>query len=304
MSFALDAPISSFADANPAMLANLEVLITGWGSPEIGPAELDAMPRLRAVFHAAGSVKAHLDPQVWERGILVTTAAAANAYPVAEYTLAMILLAGKGLMPLVVEERDFDHDPGLVDHDPAIGNFRRTVGIVGASTIGRRVIGLLSAFDFDVLLYDPLLRDDDPIIRQATRVELDQLLSRSSIVSIHAPLLPSTVGMIGRDQLAMMPDSAVLLNTARGPIVDNAALEAELRSGRLRAIIDVTDPDPLAADASLRTAPGLVITPHVAGALGNEVRRLGQSVVDEVERFAAGARPAYPVLREHLGAMA
>ncbi|MDO7882823.1 hydroxyacid dehydrogenase [Antiquaquibacter soli] len=300
----LDAPISSFDDVAPEVLAELEVLVTGWGAPTIGARELDAMPRLRAIFHAAGSVKGHLGAEVWERGVLVTTAAAANAHPVAEYTLAMILLAGKGVLPLVVQERDFDHDPGLVDHDPDIGNYRRTVGIIGASTIGRRVIGLLSAFDFDVLLYDPLIDDGDPVTLQSTRVGLDELLTRSSIVSIHAPLLPSTVGMIGRAELARMPDSAVLLNTARGPIVDSAALEAELRAGRLRAILDVTDPDPLEAGASLRSAPGLVLTPHVAGALGNEVLRLGESVLQEVERFVVGAPAAYPVLREHLSAMA
>lgn len=297
-------PLTDFARADPALLARLEVLVTGWGSPAIGPDELDAMPRLRAVLHAAGSVKGHLDPAVWDRGILVTTAAAANAHPVAEYTLAMILLAGKGVVPLVVEEREFEHDPGLVDHAPEIGNYRRTVGIVGASTIGRRVIGLLAGFDFDVLLYDPLLGDADPLLQQATRVDLPELLAASSIVSIHAPLLPSTVGMIGARELALMPDSAVLINTARGPIVDSRALEAELRRGRLRAVLDVTDPDPLGPEASLRSAPGLVLTPHVAGALGNELRRLGDAVVEEAERFASGRPAAFPVRKEHLGAMA
>ncbi|MFJ8894980.1 hydroxyacid dehydrogenase [Leifsonia sp. NPDC102414] len=284
-------------------LASVEVLITGWGCPPIGRAELNAMPRLSAVIHAAGSVKGHLDDEAWDRGIRVTSAASANAYPVAEYTLAMILLAGKRVPDYI---RRYAVDPALYDEspDPSIGNFGRTVGIVGASRVGRRVIELLRPFDVEVLLYDPHLSAGDPVLADARRVELNELFALSSIVSIHAPLLPETVGMVGAKQLALLPDGATVINTARAPILDQDALAAAVRDRGLRAILDVTDPEPLPSGHQLRELDGVVLTPHVAGALGTELRRLGACARREAELFVAGAPAAFPVTKEALIAVA
>ncbi|MFF2050060.1 hydroxyacid dehydrogenase [Leifsonia sp. NPDC058194] len=295
--------ITDFAEAPAELLDAVEVLITGWGAPRIGAAELDRMPRLRAVVHAAGTVKGHIDDAVWERGLLVTSAASANAYPVAEYTLAMILLAGKRV-PDYIRGYAADPDSYAQEPDPAIGNFGRTVGIVGASRVGRRVIELLQPFDIDVLLYDPYLAAGDPVLGQARTVGLDELFARSSIVSVHAPLLPDTIGMIGAAQLGLLPDGATLINTARAPIVDQEALTDAVRDRGLRAVLDVTDPEPLPADHPLRSLPGVVLTPHVAGALGTELRRLGECALHEVERFAAGEPAEHPVTKEALIAVA
>ncbi|MDN4598997.1 hydroxyacid dehydrogenase [Leifsonia virtsii] len=298
-----DLAIADLDDAPAELLDEVEILITGWGAPRLGRAELDRMPRLRAIVHAAGTVKGHLDDAAWDRGILVTSAASANAFPVAEYTLAMILLAGKRVPDYI---RGYAADPGLYgeDPDPRIGNFQRTVGIVGASRVGRRVIELLAPFDIDVLLYDPYLHPGDPILDAVRRVPLDDLFAGSSIVSIHAPLLPETVGMVGAAQLALLPDGATLINTARAPIVDQEALAAAVRDRGLRAVLDVTDPEPLPAGHPLRTLPGVIITPHVAGALGTELRRLGECARHEIERFVAGEPAEHPVTKEALIAVA
>jgi phosphoglycerate dehydrogenase-like enzyme len=294
--------ISDFQQADPRLLAAVDVLITGWGCPWIGPAELAAMPRLRAVVHAAGTVKDHVSPDVWARGITVTTAADANAYPVAEYTLAAILLAGKGVPELA---RGYAADPGCsAAGRPDIGNYRRTVGIVGASRVGRRVIELLGSFDFTVLLYDPYLADDDRVLDRATRVSLDELFRRSSIVSVHAPLLPETAGLVGGRQFDLMSPGSVLINTARGAIVDHDALVQAVRAKGVRAILDVTAPEPLPAGHPLRGLPGVILTPHVAGSLGNELRRLGESAVCELELLAAGRPPRSPVRWESRATMA
>ncbi len=296
------ATISRFQDADQGELARLQVLITGWGSPGIGPAELAAMPGLRAIIHAGGTVKGHVCREAWERGILVTTAADANALPVAEYTLAAILLSGKGVPELAAA---YARDPAANGADRAeIGNYRRTVGIIGASRIGRRVIELLTNFDFRILLYDPHLPGDDPILALAGQVSMDELFARCSIVSIHAPLLPETVGMVGAPQLALMRPGSVIINTARAPIVDQDALAEAVRAGQLRAILDVTDPEPLPAEHPLRALPGVIITPHVAGALGNELRRLGESAVRELELLAAGQPAEHAVSADSLIAMA
>lgn len=290
-----DLTISDFGQADPHLLAALDVLVTGWGCPDIGAAQLDAMPRLRAIVHAGGTVKDHVGAYVWSRDILVTTAADANAYPVAEYTLAAILLAGKGVPELASA---YARDPCFSPASrPDIGNYGRTVGIIGASRVGRRLIELLAPFDFTVLLYDPYLSDADPVLTRASRVSLDGLFRRASIVSIHAPLLPETAGMVGSRQFALMSPGAVLINTARGAIVDHDALVAAVRGKGVRAILDVTAPEPLPASHPLRGLPGVILTPHVAGSLGNELHRLGETAVHELELLAAGLPPRSPVGR-------
>jgi phosphoglycerate dehydrogenase-like enzyme len=267
-------------------LGDAELLLTGWGCPPVDEATLAAAPRLRAIVHAAGSVKGHVTPACWARGILVSTAAEANAQPVAEYTLATILLANKAAPRA---ERLYRERRARVDalaELPGVGNLDRTVGVIGASRIGRRVIDLLRPFDLEVLVHDPYL---------AGSVPLDDLLAASDVVTIHAPALSSTRHLLDARRLALMPDGATLINTARGALVDHAALIAELRAGRLSAVLDVTEPEPLPADSPLFDLPNVVLTPHVAGALGTEVRRLGDAAIAEVGRYAAGEPFAHPL---------
>ena len=276
-----------------AILHETEILVTGWGSPFISRDIVSAAPQLKLIAHAAGTVKYHLDPVVFEAGIMVTNAVAANAVPVAEFTLAMIILANKQ----VFRFRDlYRADPGRTSSyalmDTPVGSFRRTVGIVGASHIGRSVVGLLEALDVSVLLYDPHVTAGDAICRRAELVALDELISRSEVVSLHAPSLPSTRHMIGGRELALMRDGSTLINTARGALIDETALIAELNTGRISAILDVTEPEIPQADSPLFRLPNVFLTPHIAGAIGTERARLGNLVADEVERFIAG-RPLH-----------
>ncbi|MFD5536574.1 hydroxyacid dehydrogenase [Streptomyces sp. NPDC127079] len=275
-------------------LARTEVLVTGWGCPVLDTAVLDAAPALRAVLHAAGSVKGFTTPEVWRRGILVSSAAEANALPVAEYTLAMILLAGKDVFTfrdLLRDRRSFPYG----DIVPGIGNFHRRVGVVGASRIGRRLIELLRPHDLLVSLADPYVDQAQAARLGVPLLPLDELLRTSDIVTVHAPQTPETRHLIGARELTLMPDGAVLINTARGSLVDHDALLGELRTGRLRAVLDVTDPEPLPADSPLFDLPNAFLTPHLAGSQGNEVARLGITVVDEARRLLTGAALRYAV---------
>jgi len=267
-----------------AALASAEFLITGWGCPPVTAAVLDAAPRLRAILHAAGSVKAHIAPEVWERGLAVTSSAAANAVPVAEYTLAAILLAGKDVFRLRDRYRAAKHFTVAEVH-PGVGNYGRMVGVIGASRIGRRVIELLRPFDLDVCLFDPYVDSATADALGVRLVALDTLLSTCDIVSVHAPDTPQTRNLIGADQLALMRDGATLINTARGALIDTDALIKHLQAGRLYAVLDVTDPEPLPADSVLYDLPNVFLTPHIAGSQGNELARLGSYVVDELERL-------------------
>ncbi len=285
-------------------LAGAELLITCWGAPPLTAEVLAAAPRLRAVVHAAGSVKHHITPACWERGLRVTSAAAANALPVAEYTLAAILLAGKNVLPAARRYRELraPHDwrAELAGH----GNYRRCVGIVGASRIGRRVIELLRPFDLEVLLFDPYADAGTAARLGAEQVGLDELCARSRIVSVHAPELPATRHMIGAAQLAAMPDGATLINTSRGSLIDGDALLPELVSGRLNAVLDVTEPEVPPASSPLYDLPNVLLTPHVAGSLGDEIHRLADFALDEVARYASGLPFADPVTPEDLARMA
>ncbi|MEV7440804.1 hydroxyacid dehydrogenase [Streptomyces sp. NPDC091204] len=282
-------------------LAEAEVLLTFWGAPAVDARALAAAPRLKAVVHAAGSVKQLVTDACWDRGVVVSSAALANSLPVAEYTVAMVLLSNKRVLQLREDYRRVrgtHHDWHLRYGD--VGNYRRTVGIVGASRIGRRVIELLRPYDLQLLLYDPYLRDHQATELGAHGVGLDELCRSSDVVSLHAPALPETRSMIDRRRLALMRDGATLINTARGSLVDGVALTDELASGRLHGVIDVTEPEVLPADSPLYDLPNVLLTPHIAGSLGNELHRMADSAIDEIARYAAGLEFAHPVHRADL----
>jgi phosphoglycerate dehydrogenase-like enzyme len=287
-----------------AALADAELLLTGWNCPPVDEVTLAAAPRLRALVHAGGSIKEHVTPACWERGIVVSTSAEANALPVAEFTLAMILLAGKATHLIARRYRQEQTALDLRTEFPDIGNYHRTVGIVGASRIGRRVIELLRPFDLEVVVSDPYLEQSAAHQLGVKLVDLDDMLRASHTVSVHAPALPSTRHLIDRRRLGLMTDGATLINTARGALVDQAALTDELMSGRINAILDVTEPWVLPADSPLYTLPNVVLTPHMAGALGVELRRIGAYAVDELARYAAGQPFRSPVTRADLDRMA
>jgi phosphoglycerate dehydrogenase-like enzyme len=298
-------PLTGFGDAEAApLLERVELLVTGWGCPRIDEAALDRMPRLRAALHAAGTVKNHVTEACFERGVRVTSAAAANAIPVAEYTLAAILLANKRAFRLQRRYRELRSFRLWSAELPGIGNRGKTVGVVGASRIGRLVLERLAAFDFERLVYDPTLEPSEAAALGAEPCELDALVRRSDVVSLHAPLLPETRQLIDRRRLSLLADGAVLVNTARGGLVDHAALTDELVSGRIDAVIDTTEPEILPADSPLYDLENVFLTPHIAGSLGTETHRMFDLALDELERFVAGRPLEHEVRREDWGRVA
>jgi phosphoglycerate dehydrogenase-like enzyme len=268
-----------------ARLAETEILLTGWGCPTITAGVLAGAPRLRAVMHAAGSVKALVSEALWERGIVVSSAADANAGPVVAFTLAAITFGAKKALPAAAR-----YARGWPDFAERVGCDARTIGIVGASRIGRRVIAALRASDagYRLLLTDPYVTEAEAGRLGVELVELAELCRRSSVVSVHAPRLPETEGMISAGMLKLIPDGGIVVNTARGALIDNEALAEECAAGRLDAYLDVTEPEPLPPGHPLLSLPNVLLTPHIAGAQGSEVRRLGAYAVAEVERYLAG----------------
>lgn len=292
-------PVAGLDDPRAAtQLERVELLLTGWGCPTLDGAALDRMPRLRAAFHAAGTVKNHVTPACFERGIRITSAAFANAIPVAEFTVAAIVLANKRAFRAQRRYRELKAFRLWSREFPGIGNHGKVVGLVGASRIGRMVIERLRGFDLCVLVHDPHLTREDADALGVARCELDELLERSDVVSLHAPSLPDTRHMIDGKGLALLRDGAVLVNTARGALVDHEALVAELSSGRIDAVIDTTEPELLPVDSPLYDLDNVFLTPHIAGSQGTETRRMMDLALDELERFVHGDPLQHEVRRE------
>ncbi|MER5183503.1 hydroxyacid dehydrogenase [Streptomyces sp. NPDC002896] len=291
-------------DRARTVLAEVELLVTGWGCPRLDETVLDAAPRLRAVVHTAGSVRPHITDACWERGIEVSSAASANALPVAEYTVAMILLAGKRVLERARDFRATRRRDDWLRTPAGVGNYQSTVGILSASLVGRRVIDLLRPYDLRILLHDPYVPDDEVTALGARPAGLDELFAQSDAVSVHTPLLPATRGLVSRELLHSMRPESILINTARGAVVDQDALTDILLEGRIRAVLDVTDPEVLPPDHPLWDCENALITPHLAGSQGNEWRRLAELAVSEASRWAAGDGFAHPVRRERLAFLA
>jgi phosphoglycerate dehydrogenase-like enzyme len=284
------------------VLAGAEVILSGWGMPVVDTAFLARAPRLRAIFYGAGSVRGFVTDALWQRGVRVTSAQAGNAIPVAAYTVAVVLFAlkhGWGLAAQTRREHGFSARPQM----PGISG--ATVGIVSLGLIGRLVRERLRPFEVRVVAYDPYVSQEEAETLGVSLLPLADVFSRANVVSVHSPLLPETRGLIGGSLLAAMPFGATFVNTARGGVVRHDELIDVLRARTdLHAVLDVTEPEPPPPDSPLYTLENVTLTPHIAGAVGRERRQLGNLMVEELRRYAAGEPLRYEVTRAQLERMA
>ncbi len=281
----------------------VEILFGGWGMFALTGEILEKLPNLRAVFYAAGSVRQLIGPEFWERNILLSTARAANGLSVTEYGIGAILLSLKGVWRFAAAMRSGE----LLDPwgRTARGTYQSVVGIVSVGTIARQLIQRLQSFDLRILAYDPYLPTEEAVKLGVDPVGLPEIFERSDVVSLHTPWLPETEGMIGEELLSKLKPGATFINTARGAVVDEPALCRVLKQRPdLWAVLDVTHPEPPALDSPLRTLPNVTLTPHIAGAIGPECRRLGAAMVEEAERYLSGEPLRWPVTREMAEIMA
>ncbi|XTZ13141.1 hydroxyacid dehydrogenase [Micromonospora echinospora] len=282
------------------VLARAEVLVTAWGVPRLDAALLDRAPALRLVAHTGASVKPFVTDEVFARGVAVTQAGQGMARPVAEVALAFTLA-------LLHRLPRFDHalHDGVEWHVAEAAPARHEllgcpVGVVGASRTGRAYVQLVRLLGAEVTVADPTLTPADAAALGARLVGLDELLAESRIVALHAPTLPETRHLIGARELALLPDGAGLVNTARSWLVDEAALVDELATGRIDAALDVFDDEPLPVGHPLRSLPNVLLTPHQAAGTVQGRRRQGEIVVDEIVRYATGRPLAHAVTPELL----
>jgi phosphoglycerate dehydrogenase-like enzyme len=312
------AELATFAEVLPApvpdevtrefLLAHLgqaDAIVTSWGTPALDAELLAAAPRLRFLAHAAGSVKPVTSDALWARGIRVSSAAAAIGTGVAEFCLGLMLTAPKRAFWGGVRCREGGWRDGIEQFHGPHEIYRQTVGIVGAGYVGKQLIALLQPFRCQVLVYDPYLTAEQATALGVTRAAtLDELFSRSMVVSVNAPATAETREMIRGRHLALLPAGALLINTARASILHTAELIAELRRGRIVACLDVTDVEPPPAEDELRRLPNVWLTPHEAGAVNENLLRIGDLVVGELRAAHEGRPLRYEVRQEQLARIA
>jgi phosphoglycerate dehydrogenase-like enzyme len=237
---------------------------------------LDALPRLRLVQLLSAGAEKFLGRL--PEGVLLCNARGAHTPSTAEWAMAAILAAQRGI-PYFVREQAAGRW-SFTTHSSLVG---ARVLIVGAGDIGRTIGRMLAGFDVELTYVARTAREG---VRPTA--DLPQLLPDADVVILIVPVTPETVGMVDAAFLAAMPDGALLVNAARGRIVDTDALVAELSAGRLRAALDVTDPEPLPAGHPLWSAPGVLITPHVGGEVPQTGARVAATAVAQIARVLAG----------------
>lgn len=266
-----------------------DVLVTSWPCAAVTGPVLDAAPRLRLVAHTGASVKPYVGADAFARGVRVTQAGAAMGRAVGEQAVALTLA-------LLHRVHRFDHalrtgaswDAAKASAPARHELLGSPVGVVGASRTGRAYIELVRALGGVVTVADPYLSSAEAASLGVAMADLDTVLRTSRVLALHAPVLPETRRMIGARELALLPDGALLVNTARAALIDGDALLAELRTGRIDAAIDVYDEQPLPVEHPLRALPNVLLTPHEAGGTVEARVRGGRIVVDEIARFRAG----------------
>lgn len=288
----------------PQLVAEAVAAITGWGTPSLTGDTLAAAPHLRLVAHTAGSIHRLLPAEAIHGGLRITHAAAIIADSVAEIVIGQTL---RHLRHLDTMDQRMKSGAAWIDvRDALPGRLlgEQTVGIVGTGHVGRTVIRRLQAFGTRILAADPFLTEDAAKDLGVARSGVDELFATSDIVSLHAPALPETEGMVGAAQLQALRDGGLLINMSRGSLVEEDTLIEELETGRIFAILDVFATEPLPIDSPLRNLENVYLSPHAAGHTIDTHKRQGRAMVEEVIRFLNGEDLRYGISASALATMA
>lgn len=291
--------------ANPKAFKDVEYIFSTWGMPGGGEIKLtEYLPSLKVLFYGAGSIR-YFAQEYFDKGVKITSAFAANAIPVAEFTVGQILLADKGFFHSSMLAKAGDYQAANKIAGMHSGNYDAKIGIIGAGMIGRKVIELLKPYRLDILVYDVFLSDEGAQALGVEKCSLDRIFSECDIVSNHLANVPQTVGILRGEHFAKMKENATFINTGRGAqIVEDEMLEVLAKRPDICALLDVTVEEPPKPDSDFFKLPNIVLTPHIAGSMSNEVRRMAELMVSELERYLNGEELEYEITPEKLAKMA
>lgn len=303
--FLADSRVYTREDALCGALIDTDYIFSTWGMPAFSREEISAcFKNLKAVFYAAGSVQ-HFARPFLECGIAVCSAYKANALPVTEYAVSQILLAAKGFfsLPAVKSRRDFSAARSIFSAFP--GNYGAKAGIIGAGTIGRMVVEQLRQHDVEVYIYDAFFSDNEITALGGIKAGLKDIFSCCDVISNHLADCDATRGILNGELFRLMKQNAVFINTGCGAQVDEAGLcEALSSCPARRAVLDVTYPEPPADGSPLYELENVIITPHIAGSSGLEVRRMAEYSYEDFKSLTEGLEPSGRVTLKMLETMA
>ena len=288
--------------SHPEQFEDTEIIFSTWGMPQFSEQEIKThLPSLKAVFYGAGSVQGFARDFL-NCDVRIFSAWGANAVPVAEYTVAQIILANKGFFKAM----GFTNmSKALKEFHQYPGNYNVKVGIIGAGMIGKLVINMLKDYNIDVLVFDPFLSDEKAKELNATKTSLEEIFAQCLVVSNHLADNEQTKGILNKALFQRMLPYATFLNTGRGAqVVECDLIEVLTQRRDLIAILDVTYPEPPKSDSPLYALENCILTPHIAGSSGNEVRRMGEYMKAEYKNFINNKPLKYEVTSEMLKTMA
>ena len=285
--------------------ADVKIIFSTWGMPSFTADEIqNFFPSLECVFYGAGSVQSFARPFL-ECGVKVFSAWAANAVPVAEMTVAQIILANKGYFLTSRIYRESGNKAAKAEFKKCRGNYGETVGIIGAGMIGKLVIQMLKQYKLKVIVFDPFLPDEKALELGVEKCSLDDVFTRAFVVSNHLANNAQTVGMLNYGLFSKMRENAVFINTGRGAqVVEDDLVRILSERPDLTALLDVTYPEPPKEGHAFYTLKNCILTPHIAGSAGDEVVRMAEYMADELEAYLTGKPTRYEVNAEMLRTMA
>ena len=286
-------------------LSDVDFVFSGWGAVPIDKKALKAMPKLKAVFYGAGSIKKVQTEEMWQKPVRITSASTANSIPVAQYTTSLIQLLLKDFFTLTRKAKDLRQNKMDV-HNLTKGFYKRKIGIISYSKIGKEVIkNLKNLSENEIYIYDPFYDQDFFKEKGLIKASLEEIFEKCDVVSLHSPLLKETEDMINYKHFSKMKQSAAFINTARGKIINTDDLIKIFRDRTdLTAILDVSDPEPLDKDSALYDMDNVILSPHIAGSLGNETFLMGELMYDELIRYIETGDLKYEISHEDFLRMA
>ena len=269
-----------------SLLPGYDAVLTGWGTPMLSEDVLSGSSRLKLIVHTGGTVGNLVDSFAYDRGITVFSGNQLYAESVAEGTLAYMLLAQRRLPDYLGRVRE---GHWRSEADVWEGLLGKTVGIVGIGTISTILIRMLQVFGVTIKVFSGHEIPEELISRYGVQpASLEEIFSTCDIVSLHSALNSRTRGGIRKAHFRLLKDNALLVNTARGDVLDEEALIEELQTGRIRAVLDVYHQEPLPANSPLRSLPNVYAIPHMGGPTLDRRPHITEALIREAERFFRG----------------
>lgn len=271
-------------------IGDSEIYVTGWGSPRLDSRILDSAPNLKLLVHLCGTVVPVVSDELWERGIRVISGNDFFAESVAEGTIGYILSALRDIPKY--SSRLKNEKKWKTSADINSGLLGKTVGIVSYGAIAHHLVRMLQPFRVKIKIYDiKPIPDEDRARYNIAEASLKEVFSTCEIVTVHTPLNDKTHHLIGEELLSLLPEDALFVNTSRGAVVDQEALERELARGRFRAFLDVYEKEPLPAESRLYGLQNVILMPHMGGPTVDLRRDITRSLLIEASEFLKNGAP-------------